>query len=257
MYPKTLFWLKWDRPFTRFEPLVSCRDTWLYLVFARAGDYESYPMIAGLLASCVFWVLHPQIPAVSLTCHHHDVFMNARLMTGSNLSTTFAKIQHNTCSNWSCLDRPHWHCLSKNKNKKSCQNCCQNSVTKTSEKLTLPIGGNCMHIVKLNNKNNSKCPVTKHCITDDLSDYRDDARPFTLINSNTQGHRKRASCSMHVVPGIWDCDFGEFGGIGRHCPAQHFLQSRSFGLTQQPARENKNNPWDKDLKHSNSSWIYI
>ena len=160
-------------------------------------------MIAGLLASCVFWVLHPQIPAVSLTCHHDDVFMNARLMTGSNLSTTFSKIQHNTCSNWSCLDRPHY------------------------------------------------------CITDDLSDDSDDARPFTLINSNTQGHRKRASCSMHVVPGIWDCDFGEFGGIGRHCPAQHFLQSRSFGLTQQPARENTNNPWDKDLKHSNSSWIYI
>ena len=174
-----------------------------------AGDYKSYPRIAGLLASCMLWILYPQIPAMSMICHHDDVFLDARMMTDSYQTTTYTEIPNETCSNWSCWDRTHWHGLSKNKN--SCQNCCQNSVTKKSKKFTLPIGGKCMHADKMHSKSNNKCHVMLQCRSDDLSDDWDVYRPYTPIKCNTQGRRKRASCSTHVLPGLWVYEFGEFG----------------------------------------------
>ena len=114
-----------------------------------------------------------------------------------------------------------------------------------------------MHADKMHSKSNNKCHVMLQCRSDDLSDDWDVYRPYTPIKCNTQGRRKRASCSTHVLPGLWVYEFGEFGKIEQQCIAQQFLPMKTLGFALPVALDKSKKSWDKNPKHPNSPWILI
>ena len=226
-----------------------------------AGDYKSHLVrTSTMLAFGTIWVLQlqclfPYSRAGDVSFHTYlsvanddnwsmtDVFFDTRLEAKMAPATTCKQQQNDARENWSSSDRQQLQCLSKN-TKKSCPKCIQNSITKTSKKVTVPTGGICLHA-------DNKCCFDEMCDDDDF-------RRCAFASCNTQGLCKCVSNSLHSarMGSIYDFRMLPFEGL---CYAGFKWQSKNCttDCMIQTAVNHKNKNQKAIPKYPNPLWTLI